>query len=83
MDQDLTQNLTGRVVKAERDYFAYGGSADIWKGILTPSVEVRSWLFFLVGPPVSDFPFSFFQVAVKVPRVTLTNHDDLAKGTQV
>ena len=53
MDEYLTHNLTGRVIKVEGDYFAYGGYGDIWKGKLTKSdsdyVDVRTYL--LAGPP--------------------------------
>jgi len=31
MEDYLTQDLTGRLIKAESDYFAHGGFGEIWK----------------------------------------------------
>jgi hypothetical protein len=45
------RDLTGKVIKAEEDYFAHGGNADLWKGYITGDedsdrVLVRFSLYF-------------------------------------
>jgi hypothetical protein len=81
------EDLTGKVSKTEKYYFAYGGFADVWKGeyystdaekpnlVNEPSISPQI-------PAISDLN-PLFQVAIKVIRGAWHDPEYLQRLTRV